>query len=305
MKKLIAIMLVGLMLVPMVRAEIMIDNSTFEILEDPTYSCFKDTKHGLINYNMEIQNDTMCINVPFSSPPQYCQRRITVYNPTHESFPIAVQVIPIPDDLPCPASTYTNNRAYVRFNPSSVGSDSQHNTIDLNDCWGWWCEETSYVTQIVCPFGWDALRHLGFLSGCRQVNVTVENPMEQCPVVVFTVQPNDIDVRITADWIKNPPNDIDTPYILKIKAYTTDYRTKTVSTLDNKTLSTGVSNYISGMEMILNVNMNILGLFYLIFEIIAIVIAILGLPTLVIVLIRWGWETVTGRPFGFPKRRRR
>jgi len=305
MKKLIAIMLVGLMFVPMARAEIVIDNSTFDILEDSTQSCFKDSLYGLTNYNMEIQPDSKCIGVNFISPPSYCQRKIRIRNPTHESFPIGVQIIPIPDNLPCPATTYTNNRAYVRFNPSSDTTAFQHNIIDLNDCWNWWCENTSYVVERICPFGWDALHYLGPLSGCWNMNVTVENPMEQCPVVMFTVQPEDLWVDIQMEWVNNPPNDIDTPYILKIKGYTTDYRSKTISTLDNKTLSAGVSSYISGMETILNVNMNILGLLYLIFEIIAITVAILGIPTLVIVLIRWGWETVTNRPFGFPKRRRR
>jgi hypothetical protein len=302
MKKTLALLAVALVMVSMIastKAEVVLDNSTYTILNNADESCFANSPEGLINYNMEIQPDSKCIGVAFTSPPQYCQREIRLRNPTNGAFPIAVQVIPIPDGLPCPAPSYTNNKATVRFLPSGSSTRSQHNQLDLNECWNWWCNNVTYNTELRCPYGWDALQYLGFLGGCYNVNVTIGNPMDKCPIAIFTAQGDDNFVDIKMDWVKSPANDVDVPYILKIKGYVTDYQSTMGSTYEETTLSEGVVNYVTGLETLTTVNVNLLQIIFMIFEIASITFAIIGIPAFMIMLIKWVWEAVTGRPFGW------
>ena len=287
-----------------VRAEIVLDNSSMIILDNAETSCFKDSPQGLLNYNLEIQNDTKCVGVSFSSPPQYCQREVRVRNPTSAPFPITVQVIPIPDGLPCPAPSYTRIVASVKFQPSGDSTRAQFNQLDLNECWNWWCQNTTYNVEKRCPFGWDALQYLGFLGGCTDVNVTIGNPVEQCPTATFTAQAGDLYTDVKMGWVASPANTVDMPYVLKIKGYKTAYDTKLASTFEEVILSDSAVSYVSGLETIATLNLNFLQILYSIFELVAIVAAVIGLPALLIALIKWSWEAVTGRPFGVGRRRR-
>jgi len=301
----IAVFIMALMLsVSMVRAEIVFDNSTMTVLNNAESSCFESSSQGLINYNLEIQNDTKCIGVSFTSPPTYCQRIVRIRNPTNSPFPITVQVIPIPDGLPCPAPSYTNNRASIRFQPAGGSYRTQYNLLDMNECWNWWCQNTTYSVEKRCPFGWDSLQYLGFLGGCSDTNVTIGNPMEKCPSATFTAQGEDIYADLIVNWVNDPNNEVDVPYILKIKGYTTVYDTENAITLEQVALSDSAVSYVSGLETIATLNVSFLQILYSIFELVAIVAAVIGLPTLLIVLIKWSWEAVTGRPFGVGRRRR-
>lgn len=306
MKKLITGFIIALLaILPLVNAEVVIDNSTYEILENAEVSCFKNSKYGLWDTIFYFRNGTDCPILNGSYPygvPSYCQDFVEIWNPTGEAIPVVIQAIPLLDDLSCPAPQYTNIVARVRMNHFNTNHQTDFASLDLNECWEWWCE--AEVTQNIteCPFGWNALRWLGPLGGCQVVNTTIKNSIEQCPFILFNIQPDDYKVRISWSYRQSPDNDVDPPMIIKIKGYVTDYTSTILVTEDNKTLATGVSNYITGMETILTTNMSLLGIIYLIFEIVAIIIAIIGIPTLVVLLIKWVWETIVGTKMGWRQR---
>jgi hypothetical protein len=301
---LISIIFFSLVFSVKVKAELTFDNSTFTVLSNAEDSCFKDSSQGLFDFNFEERPDSECTG-PFASPPNYCERTIRIFNPTGETFPVSVQVIPIPAGLPCPAPDYTNNHASIRFLPSGDPDRAQFNYPDMNECWNWWCYNTTTTTsELRCPFGWNGLRYLGVLGRCSRVNVTIGDAMSSCPTMTFTVQSDDYFFDIKTDWMATPPNDVDIRYLVKVKGYATGYTDTIETTYNNKTLQSGVDKYITGLQTIVGVNVDFLSILYLIFEIMAIIVTVIGLPALIIMLIKWVWEQITGRPFGFGRRKR-
>jgi hypothetical protein len=197
----------------------------------------------------------------------------------------------------------------LRFLPSGDINRAQHNVLDLNQCWQWWCNKDTTHTKRECPFGIDGL-DIGLqvsgnwiFGGCRDVNVTVSDPTSSCPSVTFTSQGEDAFTDIRYDWVKNPANSIDTPFVLKIKGYETIYDTTMSETTETVTVAQGALNYVTGLETIVGVNMSFLGIAYIFFEIAAIIAALIGLPMLIYKMVAWSWEAVTSRPLIWRRKR--
>lgn len=299
MKKLLAIIMFCLIITnASAQAKFYVDNTTTIRLDDSENSCFQDSEFGLFNLVADYKNSSVCTGTYTGQAPSYCRESMFIYNPFQEVVPVSIQIVPTWEDMTCPAPEFENITASVRFIPQSTSAPSFFQP-DLNECWGWWCNSTQEVEELRCPFGWDSLGFLGALGGCSRVNVTISNSIEKCPTFTFTMQPQDYRGQLIWGYQQDPDNDVDVPYTLKIKGYVTDYTSSETITYDNKTLSDSVSSLVTGMENIVNVNTNLLGLLYMIFEIIIIIVAFIGLPTLIIILIKWAWEVITGRPFGF------
>lgn len=285
------------------RAEVEIDNRTQITLTNSQDSCFQDSKVGLWSMDFLEKNSSYCWqNFGAGQMPSYCTFRYLFDNPTLEQFPVTVRLLPTPDNLQCPAPAVGDLIYPVSWNP--YAGESTDLTFNMSTCWGWWCDDQQFVTETQCPFGWDSLQYLGFLGGCHQVNVTVQDPTDRCPTATFTMHSDDIRGSLVAypiNWANGP----NISFTVRFMPYTTKYDSSTNLIVDNKTLSASAESYITGMETILGVNMSLLNIIYLIFEIIAIITAVIGLPTLVIMLIRYVWESVTGRPFSFRQGARR
>jgi len=279
-------------------AQVTLDNSSYTVLSDISQSCFTGVQQGILNYGIEVHNDTSCLGT-FTTVPNYCSRGIRIRNPTASSYPITVQAIPVPDGLPCPAPSYTYNAVSLSFLPAGDIDRAQHNILDLNDCWRWWCVNSTTRIKRECMF------ELGALAiGCNDINVTVSDPTASCPSATFTSQGDDIYTDIGYDWVNTPANNIDTPFVLKIKGYETIYDRSMDENIEIVIAPQGALDYVTGLETIVGVNMGFLGIIYIFFEIGAIIGALIGLPMLIYKMVSWSWLAITGRPLIWRRNKR-
>jgi hypothetical protein len=263
--------------------------------------CYGTDTRDVIEYAFDNGLDSYCTTNITLTPPPLCLRNVKIDNLDDKKSEITVQVLPALIGMCPPPTKPTINNVFVTFAPNGDQSKAQTQVFDMNKCWGWWCAGTTYVNKTVCPFN---LMFLEAFRICKNVNTTMFSEMQNCPEYTFKISPSTN--WINASWTLDPSNSWMVDYYrVGFITFSTSQKIKVVQTDYEKIITTSPSYqpFYSAIGMLMEMNSSFLTIVFRIAEIIILIGSVILVPALALLLIKWIWEKITGRPLGFGKRR--
>lgn len=298
----VPIFLISLLLLSAPAFGIVYTNETKTELTKTSAICYGDDARDIIDYSFINFNDTAtwCTG-SFFTPPQGCLRQLKLDNLDNKKNQITVEVDPTPLNLPCPAPTQpTTNNVWVKFAPNGDDGKAQTQVFDMNSCWGWWCGGSTGYNKTVCPFDYDWLDTFGI---CKTYSANYSNAIKDCPSHRFDIG-SDTD-WINVSWGWDSANDRDVEFEIGFIGLSTSKRVKVVeSNYESIIKATPTHQILAGaIGSIMQMNTSFLTIIYYIAETAMLIFVVIALPTGALLVIKYLWQQVTGRPLGRTRRK--
>lgn len=299
-EKTVPAFLISLLLLLSPASAIIYKNETISELIESTAYCYGEDARDIVEHAFANYLDSWCTGT-FDYPPQNCLRQLTIDNLDNKKSQITVKITPTPVGLSCPpVANPSNNRVFVKLAPNGDDGKAQTQVFDMNECWGWWCAGTSGYNVTKCPFDWDFLDSFGI---CREYNIiSAWQALKDCPQHTFEI-PADTE-WLNATWGWSSENSWDVEFEIGFITLSTSKRVKVIETQYEELIKSNPTNQVmeSSIGKLMQMNSSFLTIIYMIAEVVIMIFVVIVLPVGAILLIKFLWEKVTGRPLGGVKK---
>jgi hypothetical protein len=271
------------------------ENSTTTGIKDTKAYCYNDDARDVVSYTFANYLDINCTGT-FISPPDNCLRELKIDNIDNKRSQITVEIDPTPLNLPCPAPpSPAVDKVWVKFAPDGDDGKAQTQFFDMNECWGWWCGSSTGYNKTVCPFDWMWLNTFG---ACHNITVSWIDAKKDCPKFRFDISSNIKWANISWGWYSGNTQNVEfeTDFIglstsQRVKVVQTDYEQLVKSAPTYQVLEQNIGS-------LMQMNSSFVTVIYMIAETIILILVVIGLPAVAILMIKYIWEKITGRPLG-------
>ena len=149
--------------------------------------------------------------------------------------------------------------------------------------------------KTICPFDWYWLNTFGT---CRNITVSWIEAKKDCPKFRFDISSETKWANISWGWYSG--NSWNVEFEAEFIGLSTSQRVKVVqSNYEQLTKLTPTYQVLEGnIGSFMQMNSSFITIIFMIAEVVILIFVVIGLPAVAILMIKYFWEKVTGRPLG-------